>query len=137
MLLADLGCNADWIRELARKKGAWANSPKATAAIRSASVRTRNQIERFLQPIMQCRVATRYERLAINYFAMRPRLNESAPSYRQHLDHLKLSKRFMPVPDCYAPIGLIQQGGPPGGRQINYCRSSSALVRLGSVLNYL
>ena len=36
MLLADRGYDADWIRELAMKKGAWANR-KATAAIRSAS----------------------------------------------------------------------------------------------------
>ena len=38
MLLADRGYDADWIREIAMKKGAWANiPPKATAAIRSAS----------------------------------------------------------------------------------------------------
>jgi transposase len=41
MLLADRGYDADWIRELAMKKGAWANIPrKATATIRSASART-------------------------------------------------------------------------------------------------
>jgi transposase len=38
MLLADRGYDADWIRELAMKKGAWATSHrKAIAAIRSAS----------------------------------------------------------------------------------------------------
>jgi transposase len=38
MLLADRGYDADWIRQLAMKKGAWANiPPKAIAAIRSAS----------------------------------------------------------------------------------------------------
>jgi transposase len=41
MLLADRGYDADWIRGLAMKKGAWANiPPKAIAAIRSASART-------------------------------------------------------------------------------------------------
>ena len=39
MLLADRGYDADWIRELAMKKGAWANiPPKSIAAIRSVSV---------------------------------------------------------------------------------------------------
>jgi len=38
MLLADRGYDADWIRELAMKKGSWANVPRrAIAAIRSAS----------------------------------------------------------------------------------------------------
>src|SRR5579859_219620 len=38
MLLADRGYDADWIRELAMKKGAWANiPPKGIAVIRSAS----------------------------------------------------------------------------------------------------
>ena len=41
MLLADRGYDADWIRELAMKNGAWARSRrKATAAIRSALART-------------------------------------------------------------------------------------------------
>jgi transposase len=41
MLLADRGYDADWIREVAMKKGAWPTSPrKAIAAIRSASART-------------------------------------------------------------------------------------------------
>jgi transposase len=40
MLLADRGYDADWIRELAMKKGAWANiRRKAIAAIRSALAR--------------------------------------------------------------------------------------------------
>lgn len=41
MLLADRSYDADWIRELAMKKGAWANipPPKAIGAIRSASAR--------------------------------------------------------------------------------------------------
>ena len=40
VLLADRGFDADWIRELTMKKGAWANiPPKAIASIRSASAR--------------------------------------------------------------------------------------------------
>jgi len=39
MLLADRGYDADWIRELAVEKGAWANiRPKAIGTIQSASV---------------------------------------------------------------------------------------------------
>jgi hypothetical protein len=40
MLLADRGYDADWIRELVMKKGAWANIRRiAIATIRSASAR--------------------------------------------------------------------------------------------------
>jgi transposase len=53
MLLADRGYDADWIRELARQQGAWANIP------------------RFFNKIKQCRrVATRYDKLAANYLAL-------------------------------------------------------------------
>ena len=54
MLLADRGYDADWIRELAMKKGAWANIPPKSN--RSDPIcfspylyRARNQVERFLQ----------------------------------------------------------------------------------------
>lgn len=75
MLLADRGYDADWIRELAMKKGAWANIPPKRN--RSDSIcfspylyRARNQVERFFNRIKQCRrVATRYDRLAANYLA--------------------------------------------------------------------
>ena len=70
MLLADRGYDADWIRELAMKKGAWANIPPKSS--RSNPIcfsphlyRARNQVERFFNRIKQCRrVATRYDRLA-------------------------------------------------------------------------
>jgi len=66
MLLADRGYDADWIRELAMKKGAWANIPPKSN--RSDPIcfspylyRARNQVERFFNKIKQCRrVATRY-----------------------------------------------------------------------------
>jgi transposase len=75
MLLADRGYDADWIRELATKKGAWANIPPKSN--RSNPIcfspylyRARNRVERFFNRIKQCRrVATRYDRLAANYLA--------------------------------------------------------------------
>lgn len=92
MLLADRGYDADWIRELAMKKGAWANIPPKNN--RSDPIcfgpylyRARNRVERFFNRIKQCRrVATRYDRLAANYLAFVQlasirlwlRLNESA-----------------------------------------------------------
>lgn len=75
MLLADRGYDADWIREVAMKKGAWANIPPKSN--RSDPIcfspylyRARNHVERFFNRIKQCRrVATRYDRLAANYLA--------------------------------------------------------------------
>ena len=75
MLLADRGYDADWIREMAMKKGARANIPPKSN--RSDPIcfsphlnRARNQVERFFNRIKQCRrVATRYDRLAANYLA--------------------------------------------------------------------
>jgi transposase len=75
MLLADRGYDSDWTRELAMKKGAWANIPPKSN--RSDPIcfgpyryRARNQVERFFNRIKQCRrVATRYDRLAANYLA--------------------------------------------------------------------
>ena len=91
-VLIDDNLNADWIRELAMKKGAWANIPPKSN--RSDPIcfspylyRARNQVERFFMEIKQCRrVATRYDRLAANYLAFVQlasirlwlRLNESA-----------------------------------------------------------
>ena len=73
MLLADRGYDADWIRELAMKKGAWANIPPKSN--RSEPIcfsrylyRARNRVERFFNRIKQCRrVATRYDKPAANY----------------------------------------------------------------------
>ncbi len=75
MLLADRGYDADWIRELATKKGRGPTSRrKAIAAIRSASapisIVLATRVERFFNRIKQCRrVATRYDRLVANYLA--------------------------------------------------------------------
>ena len=75
MLLADRGYDADWIRELATEKGAWANIPPKSN--RSDPIcfspdlyHGRNRVERFFNKIKKChRVATRYDRLAANYLA--------------------------------------------------------------------
>ena len=74
-LLADRGYDADWIREFARRKGAWANIPPKRNRIEpicfSAYLyRARNLVERFFNKIKQCRrIATRYDKLAANYLA--------------------------------------------------------------------
>ncbi len=93
MLLADRGYDADWIRELAMKKGAWANIPpksNRTSPICFSPYlyRARNRVERFFNSIKQCRrIATRYDKLAANYLAFVQlasirlwlRVNESTP----------------------------------------------------------
>jgi transposase len=93
MLLADRGYDADWIRELARQQGAWANiSPKRNRrdpiCFSPYLYRARNLVERSFNKIKQCRrVATRYDKLAANYSAFVKlasiriwlRANESTP----------------------------------------------------------
>ena len=75
MLLADRGYDADWIRALAIKKGAWANVPprrnrKEPVCFSHHLSRARNLVERFFNKIKQCRrIATRYDKLAANYLA--------------------------------------------------------------------
>ena len=75
MLLADRGYDADWIRELAMKKGLSPGIPQKQlndpdSAEPPYLYRTRNRIERFFNRIKQCRrVATRYDKLAANYLA--------------------------------------------------------------------
>ena len=73
MLLADRGYDADWIRELARQQGAWANIPpkrNRKDPICFSPYLYRDLVERFFNEIKQCRpVATRYDKLAANYLA--------------------------------------------------------------------
>jgi transposase len=101
MLLADRGYDADWIRELARQQGAWANIPpkrnrKDPICFSPYLYRARNLIERFFNKIKQCRrVATRYDKLAANYLAFVKlasiriwlRANESTP-YKDAIEAL-------------------------------------------------
>ena len=73
MLLADRGYDADWIRDLVRQHGDWANIPpkrNRTEALCFSPYlyRTRNLIERFFNRIKHFRrIATRYDKLARNY----------------------------------------------------------------------
>jgi transposase len=75
MLLADRGYDADWIRSLAAKKGAWANIPprcnrNEPICFSPYLYRARNLVERFFNRIKHCRrAATRYDKLAANYLA--------------------------------------------------------------------
>jgi transposase len=75
MLLADRGYEADWIRELAIKNGAWGNiSSKSNfntpICFSRYRYRARNPVERFFNRIKECRrVATRYDKLAGNCLA--------------------------------------------------------------------
>jgi transposase len=72
MSLADRGYDADWIRELARQQGAWANIPpkrnRKDPICFSRVCLARNLIERFFTRSCR-RVATRYDKLAANYLA--------------------------------------------------------------------
>jgi len=75
MLLADRAYDADWIRDFASQKGAWANIPpkrnrKEPICFSPYLYQARNLVERFFNKIKQCRrVATRYDKLAANYLA--------------------------------------------------------------------
>jgi transposase len=75
MLLADRGYDADWVRALAIKRGAWANIPPKSnrnkpICVSPSLYRARNLVEPFFNKIKQCRrVATRYAKLAANYLA--------------------------------------------------------------------
>ena len=93
MLLADRGYDADWIRALVAKRGAWANIPprcnrNEPICFSLSLYRARNLVERFFNKIKHCRrVATRYDKLAANYLAFIQlasirlwlRVNESTP----------------------------------------------------------
>ena len=93
MLLADRGYDADWIRQLAMKNGAWANIPPKSnrndpICFSPYLYRDRNRVEPFFNRIKPCRrVATRYDKLAANYLAFVQlasirlwlRANESTP----------------------------------------------------------
>src|SRR5882672_10223443 len=89
MLLTDRGYDADWITELARQQGAWANIPpkqnrKDPICFCPYLYRARNLIERFFNKIKQCRrVATRYDKLAANYLAFVKLASAKTPSHRK------------------------------------------------------
>jgi transposase len=99
MLLADRGYDADWIRTLASRRGAWANIPpkrnrRESICFSPYLYRARNLVERIFNQIKQCRrIATRYDKLAANYLTFIQlasirlwlRVNESAPWFGRAL----------------------------------------------------
>jgi transposase len=99
MLLADRGYDADWIKELAMKQGAWANIPPKSnrsnpICLSPYLYRTRNQVERFFNRIKQCRrVATRYDKLAANFL----------PSFNSHLSDYGWLRVMSPRPKSCCP----------------------------------
>jgi transposase len=109
MLLADRGYDADWIRELARQQGAWANIPpkrnrKDPICFSPYLYRARNLIERFFNKIKQCRrVATRYDKLAANYLAF-ARCDRRNEPHDEEVNFASTSRgntyRFAGIPLC-------------------------------------
>lgn len=74
ILLTDRGYDADWIRELARQQGAWANIPpkrnrEDPICFSPYLYRARYLIERCFKIKQNWRVATRYDKLVANHFA--------------------------------------------------------------------
>ena len=75
MLLTDRGYDADWIRALVRRRGAWANIPakiNRTEALCFSPYlyRARNLVERFFNKLKHFRrIATRYDKTARNFLA--------------------------------------------------------------------
>ena len=71
-----LTAGEDWIRALVAEKGEWANIPprfnrNEPICFSPSLYRARNLVERFFNKIKQCRrVATRYDKLAVNYLAL-------------------------------------------------------------------
>jgi transposase len=91
MLLAERGYDADWLRTLVLQHGAWANIPprsnrKEALSFSPYLYRARKPVVRFFNKIKRCRrVATHYDKLAVNYFAFIQlasiRLRLHAPSF--------------------------------------------------------
>jgi transposase len=76
VVLGDKAYDADWIRAQIKAQGAVANIPNNRNRthrhrFKKALYRERNLIERFFNRIKHCRrVATRYEKLGVNFLAM-------------------------------------------------------------------
>jgi len=75
ILLADRAYDSNAIRDLAEKRGAWANIPakrnrKETFAFSKWVYRQRNLVERFFNKLKQFRgIATRYDKDPLNFLA--------------------------------------------------------------------
>ncbi len=76
MLLADRGYDADWIRQLVSERGGWANIPpkrnrREPVCFSPFLYKERNLVERFFSKLKHFRrIATRYDKLAVNFLAM-------------------------------------------------------------------
>jgi len=76
ILLADKAYDADWLREMVAKLGAWANIPprsnrKKPVYFSPCLYRDRNVIERFFNKLKYFRrIATRYDKLGSCFLAM-------------------------------------------------------------------
>lgn len=89
MLLADRGYDADWIRALAAARAFGPHPPRCTRIEPiSISLPRPKLVERFFNRLKKCRrVATRYDKLPVNYLALIqlasirlwPLVNESTP----------------------------------------------------------
>lgn len=94
MPLADRGYDADWTRELAMKKGSWANIPPKSnhsdpICFSRHLYRARNQVERFFNRIKQCPCAvTRYDSLR----------ETTLPSSNSHLSGYGWPRRYGSTP---------------------------------------
>ena len=75
ILLADKAYDSNAIRDMAGKRGAWANIParsnrKGTFAFSKWLYRQRNLVERFFSKLKQFRgIATRYDKNPLNFLA--------------------------------------------------------------------
>ena len=126
MLLADRGYDADWIRELAMKKGAWANIPPKSnrsepICFSPSRYRARNRVERFFNKIKQCRrVATRYDKLAANYLAF-----VQLASIRLWLRANALIDRIHALTDGASTPSSSRRVGLPDGALVQRYQSSA------------
>jgi transposase len=95
MLLADRGYDADWIRQLVRQQGAWANIPSKRNR-KDPICFSPNLVERFFNKIKQYRrVATRYDNNS------QPTISRSSGSHQSEFGYALMSPR---------PGGLSQTG---------------------------
>jgi len=76
ILLGDKAYDADWLRAMLARQGAWANIParanrKKLIPFSASLYKARNVIERFFNKIKWFRrIATRYEKLGSHFLAM-------------------------------------------------------------------
>jgi transposase len=107
MLLADRGYDADWIRELAMRRGAWANIPPKRNRSNPINFspylyRDRNRIERFFNRIKQCPPN------GFTSFLTLPRWRRRFPRPRCEL--LYVTRRLRTHPDAGCQLLIVGVG---------------------------